>query len=99
VQTFCGLGGEEGFFRCVLTHFLVQKASDFLKFMVCPYQQGEGVNFSRFCVEVFPERPLVFSIFYHLICCLFKATKLNHRKVPLTSLSALSKVIIAKCLI
>jgi len=50
-------------------HFLEQKTSDFSKFMVCPCGQGglsqcghfadkRGVNFSRFCADVFYGRPL-----------------------------------------
>jgi len=37
--------GQEGrrFFRCGHPHFLGQKISDFLKFMVCPHgQEGKG---------------------------------------------------------
>jgi len=59
---------------CQCEHFLVQKPSDFLKFMVCPHGQegreiqpvrtffgqgGKGVNFSRFCVDVVYGRPLM----------------------------------------
>jgi len=45
VQTFFGQGG--GFFRRGRPHFLVQKISDFLKFMVCRHgQRGRG-HFSR----------------------------------------------------
>jgi len=51
-----------GFFRCGCPHFLVQKNSDFSKFLVCPHGQeggglsqcgyfvnkGRGVNFRDF---------------------------------------------------
>jgi len=43
VRTFCGQG-REGFFRCRRPHFLVQKTSEFSKFMVCPHEQGERVE-------------------------------------------------------
>jgi len=33
---------NRGFFRCGRPHFLVQKTSDFSKFMVCPLRQGGG---------------------------------------------------------
>jgi len=70
VRTFCGQGG--GFFRCGRLHFLVQKTSDFSKFMVCPHGQERrrgwtsadkrwGVNFSRFCADVFYGRPLTWK--------------------------------------
>jgi len=36
--------------------FWYKKTSDFLKFMVCPY--GQGDNFPRFCADVFYGRPL-----------------------------------------
>jgi len=60
-------GIEEKFFRCGRPHFLVQKTSDLLKFMVCPHGQVEielvrkkegGVNFSRICVGVFYGWPV-----------------------------------------
>jgi len=52
------------------------KNFDFSKFLVCPhgqgkdgvepvrtfFRQGEGVNFSRFCADVFYGRPLKFKI-------------------------------------
>jgi len=50
--------------------FWCKKTSDLSKFMVCPHEQGglkqcghfadkrEGVNFSRFCADVFYRRPL-----------------------------------------
>jgi len=41
VRTFFGQGGK-GFFRCGRPHFLAQKTSDFLKFMVCPRGKGGG---------------------------------------------------------
>jgi len=31
---------KRGFFRCGRPHFLAQKISDFLKFMVCQHGQG-----------------------------------------------------------
>jgi len=55
--------GQGGFFKCGRPHFLMQKTSDFSKFMVCPHGQGqlsqlghfsgkeEEVNFSRFFAE------------------------------------------------
>jgi len=59
----------EGFFRCGRPHFLMQKTSDFSKFMVCPYGQGgrgsasadkrERVKFSRFCADFLYGRPLI----------------------------------------
>jgi len=43
----CGQGGE-GFFRCGRPYFLLQKTSDFSKFMVCPHRQGgRRINFVR----------------------------------------------------
>jgi len=61
--------GERGFFRYRRPHFFVQKTREFSKFMVCPHGQGwlsqcghfsdkGGVNFSRFCADVFYGRPL-----------------------------------------
>jgi len=45
VRTFCG---QRAFFRCGRPHFLVQKTSDFSKFMMCPHGQGErGVKPER----------------------------------------------------
>jgi len=58
------------FFRCGRPHFLVQITSDFSKYMVCLHGQGglsqcghfvdkrKGVNFLRFCADVFYGRPL-----------------------------------------
>jgi len=49
-----------GFFRCGRPHVLVQKTSDFLKFMVCPHRQGKReVNFSWFCADIRYRRPLI----------------------------------------
>jgi len=72
VRTFCGLGG---FFKCGRPHFSAQKTSNFLKFMVCTHDKGEGlsqcghfsdkregVNFSRFCVDVFYGRCLITEV-------------------------------------
>jgi len=59
-----------GVFRCERPHFLVQKTSNFSKFMMCSHEQGarecehfvdkgeSGVNFSKFCADVFYGRPL-----------------------------------------
>jgi len=75
----------------------VQKTSDFSKFMVCPHGQGEGegglsqcvhfsdkeggVNFSRFCADVFYGRPLmhvyIFGIQRLLISEMHKFNHLN----------------------
>jgi len=68
---------EGGVFRCGRSHFLVQKSSDFLKFMVCLhgkggegvepvrafFGQGGGNNFSRFFSDVFHARPLMVYIY------------------------------------
>jgi len=56
-------------FRCGRPHFLVQKTSDFSKFMLCPHGQGRdsasadvadnrggGQFFLRFCTNVFHRR-------------------------------------------
>jgi len=66
----CGhFSDKRGFFRCGRPHFLVQKTSDFLKFMVCPHGQG-GKGLSQcgrfadkggggqFWADVFYGRPL-----------------------------------------
>jgi len=37
----CRHFADKGVFRCGSPHFLVQKASDFSKFTVCPHGQGE----------------------------------------------------------
>jgi len=52
----------------VLTFCSKKKTLDFSKFMLCPYGQVEkavepvrtmgGVNFPRFCMDVFSEQPL-----------------------------------------
>jgi len=67
VRTFCVQGG---FLKCGRPHFLVQKASDFSNYMVCPQEQGGvesmrtfcvqggGGQFLRFCADVFYKRPL-----------------------------------------
>jgi len=56
---------EKGFFRYGRPQFLVQKTSDFSKFMVCPNGQGglsqcgQGrINFSQFYADVLYGRPL-----------------------------------------
>jgi len=68
----CGHFTDKGVFRCRLPHFLMQKTSDFMKFMVGPHglggvqpvrtfcgREGGGVNFSPFCVNVLYGRPLI----------------------------------------
>jgi len=40
-------------------HFLVQKTSNFLKFMVNPRGQEGGNHFSQFCADVLYRRPLI----------------------------------------
>jgi len=54
------------FFKCGRPHFLAQKTSDFLKFMMCLHgqggfellltfcEQGGGVSFTRFCADICP---------------------------------------------
>jgi len=75
VRTFCGQGE---FFRCARPQILAQKTLDFSKFMVCPHvqevdevepmrifcrQDGEGVNFPRFCADVLDGPLLCFDYF------------------------------------
>jgi len=50
VRTFCGQGWR-GFFRCGRPHFLVQKTSDFSKFMVYPHGQGRLSQCGHFAVK------------------------------------------------
>jgi len=73
----CGHFSDKGsFFKCERPHFLVQKSSNFSKFMVCPHGQrelsqcghfsdkgGERVNFSRFCADVFYGLLIIFRYF------------------------------------
>jgi len=43
------------------------KTSDFSKFLICPHGQGKGVNFSRFCANVFYGRSLTICLYWGLI--------------------------------
>jgi len=65
--------GKGRFLKCENAHLLVlQKTSDYLKFMMCPHGHGGrdliqcehfldkgGVNFSQFCAEVLWMAPLL----------------------------------------
>jgi len=77
VRTFFGKGGG-GFFKCGYPNFLAQKTSDFSKFMVCQHghgwravepvwtfcrQGGKGINFLRFCADVFYGRPFIVDVY------------------------------------
>jgi len=67
--TFCRQGG---FFRCGRSHFLAQNVGFFEIYRLSAWTRGEdgwasadilrtrgeGVNFSRFCADVFYGRPL-----------------------------------------
>jgi len=72
-----GLSSAEEFNRCGRPLFLVQKILDFSKFMVGLHgqgvegiepvrtflgQEGRGVNFSRFCADVFYGRTVTQNI-------------------------------------
>jgi len=58
---------EERFFRFGRPHFLAQKTSEFLKFMVCPHERG--VSFLRFCADVFYRRPKAERVEWILLIC------------------------------
>jgi len=61
-----------GFLQIRTSALLLQKTSDFLKFLVSPHGQGRGVNFSPFCADVFYVRSLTLNskkkIFHEAVC-------------------------------
>jgi len=72
---------RRGFFRCGRPHFLKQKTSIFLKFMVCPHgQRGrwvelvrtreEGANFFAILCGVLYGRPLILKVNLVTIVCI-----------------------------